>query len=98
MSTIGYHQMLSAMREFGDQPFRISFVRATGKNKGSIKNAVCYYGAPNPRDRSAPTTAQRTRPKHVEIGTIPLTEFEGKRYYTPLITHILYFEGKKVVK
>lgn len=99
MSTISIHQALAQMSEAGDRPFRISFVRSTGKNAGSIKEALCYYGAPNPRDRQAPTQGEqgRKRKTHYESGTVPLTEVSSRQLLTPLISHIIYFHGNKVI-
>ena len=45
--------MLNRIVESGEVPFRIRFVKATGKEAGQIGEKVCYYGAPNPRPKSA---------------------------------------------
>lgn len=100
MEGIHINQVLALMAESGDRPFRLSFVRATGKTRGSIRAAVCYYGAPNPKDRQAPTEGQKRKKRstHLESGTVPLTEAGSRALLTPLISHILTFEGKKVYK
>ncbi len=99
MSTISIQQALAMMSEAGDKPFRISFVRATGKTAGSIKECLAYYGAPNPRDRQAPTMGEqgRKRKTHYESGTVPLTEVSSRQLLTPLISHIISFRNLKVI-
>jgi hypothetical protein len=100
MDAININEALSRMAEAGDQPFRITFVRATGKEIGSIREAMCYYGAPNPRDRQAPTEGQKGqgRRRHKESGSIPLTEVGTRHLLTPLISHLLTFEGRKIYR
>ena len=53
MVTISKAEMLNRIVESGEVPFRIRFVKATGKEAGQIGEKVCYYGAPNPRPKSA---------------------------------------------
>lgn len=58
MVTISKAEMLARIVESGETPFRIRFVKATGKDAGQITEKVCYYGAPNPN----PKTAHNTKP------------------------------------
>lgn len=99
MSTISIQEALARMADAGDKPFKLSFVRSTGKNAGSIKETMCYYGAPNPKDRQAPTLGEQRKKRalHVESGTIPLTEVSSRQLLTPLISHIIYFQNAKVM-
>lgn len=100
MTTISLDEVLARMAEADGKPFRLRFVRATGKNIGSIADKMCYYGAPNPRDRQATpaANAQRAERKtHLESDTIPLTEFESKKMLTPLICHLIGFNGAKII-
>lgn len=100
MSTISKSEMLARIAEAGDKVFRISFVRATGKDAGSIREANCYYGAPNPKDRQAPTQGEQKRKErasHLESNALPLTEFGSRQLLTPMISHIIEFNGKKVI-
>lgn len=100
MQTISKPEMLAAITESGENPFRIRFVKATGKEAGAIREAVCYYGAPNPKDRQAPTKGQqkrKVRTSHLENNAIPLTEFGSRKLLTPFISHIIYFNQKKVI-
>lgn len=92
--------MLSQIVESGNRPFRLHFVRGTGKNIGQIREALCYYGAPNPKDPQAPTDGEKRRKARVEFihsNQIPLTEFGTRQLLTPFISHILTFNGKKVI-
>lgn len=94
---ISIQEALARIADSEDKPFRLSFVRSTGENAGTIKEVTAYYGAPNPKDRSAPVRKDRSKRKlHVESGTIPLTEVGTRRLLTPMISHIIEFNGKKV--
>jgi len=99
MSTISIQEALARMSDAGDKPFKISFVRSTGKNAGSIKDTMAYYGAPNPKDRQAPTLGEqrKKRKTHYESGSVPLTEVSNRQLLTPLISHIISFQGAKVI-
>lgn len=101
MADAAYHinEVLAEITRAGDQAFQIEFVKATGKEQGELRQALAYYGAPNPKDRQAPTAAQRGRGQrklYVDAGTIPLTEAGTRRMLTPLISHITGFQGRKV--
>lgn len=100
MSTISKSEMLAAVVESGERPFRLRFVRATGKLAGQVREAVCYYGMPNPKDRQAPTQGEqrrKARTSHLESNTLPLTEFSTRGALTPFISHIISFNGQKVI-
>ncbi len=100
MDTISKSEMLARIAESGERPFRITFVKGTGKEEGQIAEKVCYYGAPNPKDRQAPTQGElkrKERATHLESNAIPLTEFGTRRMMTPWISHIIKFNGKKVI-
>lgn len=106
---ISIQQVLAEISDTSDlgKTFTIDFVRSTGKNKGSIaKVAKARYGAPR-GNRSA---SQRIRNStaashsgisekraHVENGTVPMTDTEHNRYFTPLISHIIGYNGLKVI-
>ena len=89
--------MLAAIVSSGDVPFRLAFVKATGKEAGQITEKVCYYGAPNPEPRASGTPAPSPRRTHLESNTLPLTEFGSRRNTTPFISHILKYNGKQVI-
>jgi len=99
MSTISIQEALARMSAAGVTPFKISFVRSTGKAAGTIKACMAYYGAPNPKDRQAPTLGEqrKKRKTHYDSGTVPLTNVSDRNLLTPLISHIIYFQGAKVI-
>lgn len=105
MNTISKAEMLSRIVESGETPFRLRFVKATGKDCGQIADKVCYYGAPNPIPKSGrispplegPGQARKPRKSHLESNAIPLTEFGTNKMLTPFISHIIAFNGKQVI-
>lgn len=100
MDTISKSEMLARIAESGERPFRIVFVKGTGKEEGQLAEKVCYYGAPNPKDRQAPTKGElkrKERATHLESNALPLTEFGTRNMLTPWISHIIKFNGKKVI-
>lgn len=102
MVTISKAQMLADIVESGEKPFRIEFVKSTGKDAGRIVHKNCYYGAPKPKYRGAQgglteTPVRKDRKTHLESNTIPLTEFGTETMVTPLISHITKFNGKQVI-
>lgn len=101
-STISKAEMLSRIVASGEIPFRIRFVKATGKDAGQIAEKVCYYGAPNPHPKgdartAASAIARAPRRSHLESNAIPLTEFGSGRMLTPLLSHIIAFNGNQVI-
>jgi len=101
MITISKAEMLARIVESGEVPFRIRFVKATGKEAGQIAEKVCYYGAPNPHPKGKGVEQakndRKERKSHLESNAIPLTEFATGRMLTPFISHIISYNGKQVV-
>ncbi len=100
MATISKAEMLSKIVESGEIPFRIKYVKATGKNAGKIDFRNAYYGAPNPHpvaNKPPKPVERKTRKSHLESNSIPLTEFGTGRMLTPFISHIIEFNGKQVI-
>jgi hypothetical protein len=103
--TITLDEALAKIVSSGEIPQRIAFVRSQGKEAGTIKDIVAYYGAPNPKDPTAApgkqknkeTDARKQRTSHLESGTIPLTEFGSRRMQTPFIFNLLALNGAKIV-
>lgn len=96
---ISKSEMLASMAESGERPFRIVFVKGTGKDEGQLSEKLCLYGAPNPRDREAKTAGEKKRKErttHLESNTIPLTEWGTRHLITPFISHIISYNGRKV--
>jgi hypothetical protein len=87
-----------------NRAFSLRFVRATGERKGSVKFvAKARYGGPE-RERLAhdirkvkPTEgyAQQDNGRkvslHIDAGTLPLTDIETNKYFTPIIRLIIGF-------
>ena len=98
MNEVSIQYVLSEIREHPDRTFVIQFVRSTtgkGGKKGSIKTvSKARYG------RSTTTLSTTTRPKkislHISSGTLPMTDSETEQYFTPLISHIIGYNGRKV--
>jgi hypothetical protein len=91
-------------RAAAGRTFAIGFVRATGDKKGSIKLVVkARYGGTqrvvqdSQRAATEPATKERKVSLHIDAGTLPLTDTERNRYFTPLIRHIVGFDGMVVI-
>jgi hypothetical protein len=100
MQTISKAEMLSKIVESGEVPFRIKYVRATGKNAGQIVFKNAYYGAPNPHPKGgkpAKPPERKNRRSYLESNAIPMTEFGTGQMLTPFISHIIEFNGRQVI-
>ena len=85
MATISKAEMLSKIVESGEIPFRIKYVRATGKNAGQVVFQNAYYGAPNPNPKVGSVKKppeSKSRKSYLESNSIPLTEFGTCLLYT----------------
>lgn len=87
------------------ETFTLRFCRSTGKRKGSMATvAKCRYGAPKGHreheSNSAGTGSTQRTPRwlHSEKGTLPMTDVEkgAKGYFTPLISHMMFFNEYKI--
>lgn len=88
------------MRANHGQTFFIQWVRATGKQKGTVKTvAKALYGAPKRalKEQRESVNPYRAPSSHVENGTIPLTDYDKGLYLSPLIATIISFNGFKVI-
>lgn len=88
---ISIDQALAEIRDNPSGTFWLAFVRASGKDRGSIKIvSKCLYGAPR-RNHVATIAAVVSRQSalHTEKGTLPMTDYESGQYLTPLISHII---------
>lgn len=97
---ITIEQALSEMRA-RPGTFWLCFVRATGRHRGTFKVVPkCRYGAPQPsgpRPVRGGEPADRKKSLHVDRGTLPMTDHDSGEYLTPLISHIIGYQGKLVV-
>lgn len=90
---ISIQQVLAEIRAEPTKPFWLAFVRATGKECGSIKIVgKALYGAPKRAESGSalPALDGRKRALHTEKGTLPMTAYDAPdQYMTPLISHII---------
>jgi hypothetical protein len=100
MEWINISQVLAEITddEHAGKTFVIRFVRSVGKKKGSIKTvAKAVYGAAKRKAQSSAPADNTNKPrKHVDAGTIPMTDTETGKYFTPLISHIIEYNNFKV--
>lgn len=102
MLEISIQEVLAQMSSDGEsgKTFAIRFVRSSGSKKGSIATvSKCRYGNTKGFDRANKNKGIYTvvnQSLHTENGTIPLTDTERNRYFTPLISHIRQFNQYKV--
>lgn len=98
MEKIGIAHVLNKIKNAGD--FSIVFVRST-KDKGSLKvvNSAVHgynYSQFKPRQKKEYMIKQQ-RSKHQLNGTIPIIDLEAGEQLTPLISHMIFFNGKKII-
>lgn len=93
-------QVIAEIRDNPQKPFWLAFVRATGKEVGSIKIVSrCLYGAPKIGEggKALPVKSDRKRAAHVDKGTLPMTDADRPdEYLTPLISHIIGYNMYQV--
>ena len=93
-------QVLADIREHPERSFWLAFVRGTGKKQGSVKMVTkALYGAPKNQTGGQVTENKETKKRalHVDKGTLPVTDYETQQYLTPLISHIIGYNLKKVI-
>lgn len=98
---ISIQQVLHMLRNDGDNVFWIAFVRAGGKDAGSVKViSSARYGAPLDGHRRQVGTRNpkpgRAKALHTDKGTLPMTDTTNGEYKTPLISHIIGFNMYRV--
>ena len=96
---ISINQVLAQIRAEPERTFWLAWVRATGKDRGSIKVVgKAMYGAPmrSANGRVKVAMKERNNPLHTEKGTLPISDEMGT-YLTPLISHIIGYNLYKVI-
>lgn len=98
MEKIGIAEVLLNIRQMDE--FSFVMVRAT-KSIGTLKvvNRAVHgfnYKQFKVKQRQEYSITQE-RARHKERGTIPIIDLEADQQLTPLISHIIFFEGKKVI-
>lgn len=97
---ISIQQLLAEIRERPEKSFWLAWVRASGKERGSIKIvSKCLYGAPKIGEggKAMPVKDDRKRAMHVDKGTLPMTDYDYNEYLTPLISHIVGYNLYQVI-
>ena len=104
---ITIEQALADMRAVPGRVFWLAFVRSTGKERGSVKVvARCKYGSPQAQvgaGQSGPGLAEILGEKksgkwlHTDKGTLPMTDYDSGQYITPLISHLIGYNLKKII-
>jgi len=96
---ISINEVLAEIQTPG-QEFSLYFVRSTGKEKGVAKYLPkCMYGAKR-KDRPPGQRIPNRSPEEKTIrkqGTVPIHNVETGLYLTPLISHIIGYNNKKVI-
>lgn len=90
---ISIGEVMRIIKEQPDGTFYIDFVRATGKNKGSIKSIK----ASNTRKKQLTKGTSKRKYLHRDKWTVQLHDIEKDRPITPKYTHIIGFNGLKVI-
>lgn len=99
---ITIEQALSHMRANPEQAFVLTFIRATGKARGTEKTvAKCKIGAHFSQQSAvgSPQSAAGGRKKTLMVDTAQLAchDADTGEYLTPLISHIIRFNLKRVI-
>ena len=92
---------LRSVHESADNCCRLKFILSTGPAKGDERIVPrARYGAPR---RTVATQKDGGRPRskrayeHNDNGTLPMTNVDGNRYFTPLISHIVGYNDFRVI-
>lgn len=96
---ISIQQVLVELRDDTLKPFWLAFVRAGGKQAGSVKVvSTAIYGAPIKQSTvgSRKDKPARAKALHTEKGTLPITDSTSGEYKTPLISHIIGYNMYRV--
>ena len=102
---IGIWEVISRIKTGEDGDFTLVVIRSSGKLKGHEKVfARARYGAPEqavhqPSGKRGGSNSEKhlTVGAHKENGTIPITDLETRQYKSPLISHIIGYNGRKVI-
>ena len=101
--TITIEQVLAEIRGHPGRPFTLHFCKATGKEKGDIRAvAKCIVARPKEHYQTPyqRRTEKRTYVKKglmVDQGRIGLENAENGRYFTPLMSHFMAYNLKKII-
>lgn len=108
MKKMSINEFLSIIRdtETSHLTFTIRFVRSSKKRKGTLASiAKARYGGPKrytdsgekTKNKFNRTSAGTPNWLHTEKGTLPLTDTERNKYFTPLISHIIGYNDYTII-
>lgn len=99
MLEISIQQVLAEIEdtETSGKTFAIEFVRSSGKKRGTLcflgrcrKGGTKGYQYKSPEERQANI---KITGLHTDKGTIPITDADDEIYLTPLISHLIKYNG-----
>lgn len=93
VETIHISEVTRVIQESPTNEHTLSFVRATGKLKGSIKTCQVRKSV----QRKKRQGKSRRKYDHKDHWTVPLWDVKANRIVTPRFTNIIEFNGKKVM-
>lgn len=93
---IHINEVLSTLSESDGKAHQISWVRATGRKRGSIKTVGRVWRAVPKLDKPK-KRGRKPRALHADRHTIPLVDADTGQPLTPLVSHIIEFDLKKVI-
>lgn len=82
--------------EYREKPFVLQFVRAGGKQAGSLKVVRALYGRSKQPVESMGDKRDKSQPLHKEVGALPMMDADTGDYLTPLISHFRTLNGYKI--
>ena len=100
---ITIEQILAEIRGNPGRPFLLHFCKATGKGKGDIRAvAKCVIARPkehyqSPYERRIEKRVYVKRGLMVDQGRIGLEDSETGKYFTPLMSHFMAYNLKKII-
>lgn len=98
VSTITIQQVLAEIIDTSNtKPFSLTWVRSTGKNRGSLKSVdQAVRGTSKGYNRKEPHKQSRRSREWVERGILPITDSQSNQFMTVKISHIVAYNGYQV--
>lgn len=94
---ISIQKVLDEIRDNERQgPFVLQYIRATGKQKGSLKTVRALYGRSTQAAIGGSAKREKAKTLHKERGTLPITITDTNEYETPLISHFRLYNGFRI--
>jgi hypothetical protein len=95
---ISIEQVLAEISANTGKPFWLEFVRSSGNDAGKIKVVgKALYGRSEQVTKMSPKSViPRKASLHIHKGTLPMQDYTEGHYISPLISHIIGYNLKKV--